>query len=49
MTEEHKLLLKKIADELGGKLTYWQACDKTTEHQKIVIEYGHQRKERPVD
>lgn len=49
MTEEHKLLLETIAEELEGTLTYWECCDRTTEHQKITIEYGHQRKERHTD
>ena len=45
MPEEQKALLKKISEELGGKLSYWVCCDKYTQHKKIVIEYGHLRKE----
>lgn len=48
MTEEQKLLLETIAQELGGTLTYWHSCDRTTEHKKIIIEYGHRNKEKPV-
>ena len=49
MTEEQKALLQTITEELGGTLTYWECCDRTTEHQKIVIEYGNQRKKRSTD
>mgnify|MGYP003337365278 FL=1 len=45
MTEEQKLLLEQIAEELGGKLTYWVCCDRTTEHQKIMIEYAHTKRQ----
>lgn len=48
MTEEHKLLLETIAEELNGKLTHWYSCNRTNEHYKIVIEYGNQRKERSI-
>ena len=48
MTEEQKFLLEMVAEELGGKLTHWYFCDRTHEHQRIVIEYGHQRKERSI-
>lgn len=48
MTEEQKALLEIVAQELGGTLTYWHSCDRTTEHKKIVIEYGHRKKERSV-
>lgn len=36
--------LQRIAEDLGGKVTYITCSDKTTTHQKIVIEYGHQKK-----
>ncbi len=45
MTEEQKALLEMVAEELGGKLTYETCITRNTEHKKIVIEYGHFRKE----
>ena len=39
-----KLRLQKIAEELGGTVVYVTCSDKTTTHQKIVIDYGHQKK-----
>lgn len=44
MTEEHKELLETIARQLDGKLYTVLVTDKHTEHRKIVIEYGNQRK-----
>ena len=41
MTEEQKTLLEMVAEELGGKLSYWICVDRNTEHKKIVIEYDH--------
>ena len=38
------LLLEAVAEALNGKLYTVLVTDKTTEHRKIVIEYGHQRK-----
>ena len=46
MTEEQKTLLEKIAEELGGKLSYYICSDKYTEHRKIVIEYNHATKQK---
>jgi hypothetical protein len=46
MTEEQKTLLEIVAKELGGKLQFLYCSDKYTEHQKIVIEYRHARKDR---
>ena len=37
-------ILQKIAEELGGTVVYVTCSDKTTTHQKIVIDYGHQKK-----
>ena len=37
-------LVKSIEQLLGGKATYATCCDRTTEHQKIIIEYNHQPK-----
>ena len=44
MTEAQKALLEMVAEELGGKLSYWTCVDKNTEHEKIVIEYDFKRK-----
>ena len=44
MTEEQKALLEMVAEELGGKLSYWTCASKNTEHKKIVIEYDFNRK-----
>ena len=38
--------LKKIAEKLGGEVRHYTCCDRTTEHQKFVIEYGHQQKNK---
>jgi hypothetical protein len=45
MTEEQKALLEMVAEELGGKLSYYICSDKYTKHRKIVIEYEFARKE----
>ena len=37
-------LVEKIEELLDGKATYVTCCDRTTEHQKIVIEYNHTKK-----
>ena len=39
-----KNLVEKIEELLEGKATYVTCCDRTTEHQKIVIEYNHEKK-----
>ena len=44
MTEEQQALLEAVAHALDGKLTYCVCCDKFTQHNKIVIEYNHQKK-----
>ncbi len=46
MTEEQKLLLETIAQELDGKLSYETCITKNTEHKRIVIEYGYAQKNR---
>ena len=46
MTEAQKALLEMVAEELGGKLSYWICVDNNTEHKKIVIEYGHAKQKR---
>lgn len=45
MTEEQKALLEMVAEELGGKLSYWMYADKYSTSQKIVIEYGYAKKD----
>jgi 16S rRNA C967 or C1407 C5-methylase (RsmB/RsmF family) len=44
MTEEQKALLKIMAEELGGKLSYETCTTRTTEYKRIVIEYGSSQK-----
>jgi hypothetical protein len=45
MTEEQKALVELVAEELGGKLSYYICSTKNTKHRKIVIEYEFARKE----
>lgn len=37
-------LVEKIEELLDGKAHYVKCCDRTTEHQKIVIEFNHKTK-----
>ena len=46
MTEEQKALLEMVAEELGGKLSYWTCSTKNTEHKKIMIEYDYAQQKR---
>ena len=39
-----KNLVEKIEELLDGKAHYIECCDRTTEHQKIVIEFNHKTK-----
>ena len=39
-----KNLVEKIEELLGGKAHYFECSDRTTYHQKIVIEYNHTKK-----
>ena len=39
-----KNLVEKIEELLGGEAHYFECCDRTTEHRKIVIEYNHKKK-----
>ena len=39
-----KNLVEKIEELLGGEAHYFECCDRTTEHKKIVIEYNHTKK-----
>ena len=38
--------LDNICEILGGKVHHFTCCDRTTEHNKIVIEYNHKPKEK---
>ena len=38
-----KNLVEKIEELLDAKAAYVTCCDRTTEHQKIVIEYNHKK------
>ena len=44
MTEEQRILLEKVAEELGGKLYTVLVTDKYKEHKRIVIEYAEQKR-----
>ena len=44
MTEEQRIILERIANELGGKLYTSVVTDKYTEYKKIVIEYAKQKR-----
>ena len=37
-------LVKKIEDLLGGEAKHYYVSDRTTKHEKIVIEYNHKTK-----
>ena len=39
-----KNLVEKIEELLEGKAHYVECSDRTTYHNKIVIEYNHQKK-----
>ena len=39
-----KNLVEKIEELLDGKAHYFECSDRTTYHQKIVIEYNHSTK-----
>jgi len=34
-------LLEKVAELLDGDVKHYICCDRTTQHEKIVIEYNH--------
>ena len=44
----NKVIAEKLVDSvkqlLNGKVTHYVCSDKTTTHQKIVIEYNHKQK-----
>ena len=44
MTEEQKILLETIAEELNGKLSYLKCISKNKECKQIVIEYAEQKR-----
>jgi len=37
-------LIEQVAELLGGTAKHFTCCDRTTEHEKIVIEYNHKSK-----
>ena len=39
-----KNLVEKIEELLDGKAHYFDCCDHTTQHRKIVIEFDHSNK-----
>jgi len=39
-----KTLIQNLENLLGGKATHHICVDRTTEHEKIVIEYNHKKK-----
>ena len=39
-----KNLVERIEELLDGKAHYVECCDRTTQHNKIVIEYNHTKK-----
>jgi hypothetical protein len=38
--------MEQVAELLGSELKHYTCCDRTTEHEKFVIEYGHQQKDK---
>lgn len=45
MTEEQKILLKMLTEELGGKLSHYTCIDRKTERKQIVIDYAEQKRQ----
>lgn len=39
-----KTQLDNVCKILGGEAKHYICCDKTTEHEKIIIEYNHRKK-----
>ena len=39
-----KTLIENLVNLLQGKVSYMECSDRTTYHKKIVIEYGHKKK-----
>jgi hypothetical protein len=37
-------LIESLEKLLGGEAKHYICCDRTTEHEKIVIEYNHKNK-----
>ena len=37
-------LIEQVAELLGGEARHYYVSDKTTHHEKIVIEYNHTKK-----
>ena len=38
-------LLDKVAELLDSDVKHYICCDRTTQHEKIVIEYNHSNKD----
>ncbi len=36
--------LNNICKILGGEVKHYTCCDRTTTHEKIIIEYNHKQK-----
>ncbi len=37
-------LIEQVAELLGGTAKHYTCCDRTTEHEKFVIEFNHTKK-----
>ena len=37
-------LIEQVAELLGGEAKHYYVSDRTTQHEKIVIEYNHKKK-----
>ncbi len=37
-------LIEQVAELLGTTVKHYTCCDRTTEHEKFVIEYNHKKK-----
>ena len=37
-------LIEQVAELLGGEVNHYYVSDRTTQHEKIVIEYNHTKK-----
>ena len=38
-------LLKSVGQLLNAEVQHYTCCDRTTQHEKIVIEYNHSNKD----
>tara|TARA_B100000073_G_scaffold16747_1_gene13548 strand:+ start:52 stop:255 length:204 start_codon:yes stop_codon:yes gene_type:complete len=39
-------LIHQAAELLGSTAKHWTCCDRTTQHEKYVIEYNHETKKK---